>query len=192
VDAPPAVVRRVASRYLGDGGSTPRAVQRIPTVGYLDGAGVADGSRAPVRPRVAQRDTTFVPAVVVVPPGAVVEFPNEDPFFHNVFSYSAVKRFDLGRFPEGESKSVGFGEPGIVKVYCEVHESMRAAVIVTPSRFHAIVGADGRFVIPDVPPGSYTLVVWRPDREERVPVSVRPGAPTRVTVTLAGARRSSR
>jgi plastocyanin len=192
VDAPAAAVRRVANRYLGEGGSAPRAVQRIPTVAYLDGPGTTDGGPARVRPRVEQRDTTFVPAVVVVPPGAVVEFPNEDPFFHNVFSYSAVKRFDLGRYPKGESKSVGFSEPGIVKVYCEVHEFMRAVVIVTPSRFHAIVGADGRFVIPDVPPGSYTLVVWRPDREGRLPVFVRPGAPTRVTVALPGIHRSSR
>ena len=68
---------------------------------------------------VSQQDTAFVPAILVVPPGATVEFTNEDPFFHNVFSYSQAMRFDLGRYPAGQSKSVTFEESGIVKVYCE-------------------------------------------------------------------------
>jgi hypothetical protein len=93
-----------------------------------------------------------------------VAFPNRDPFFHNVFSYSGAARFDLGRYPEGESKSVTFREPGIVRVYCEVHDFMRAAVIVTENPYHARPDAEGRFRIPGVPPGTYTLVGWHADQ----------------------------
>jgi len=72
-----------------------------------------------------------MPAAMVVPVGTTVRFPNQDTFFHNVFSYSGPARFDLGRYPRGESKDVRFDEAGIVKVYCEVHEFMRAVVVVT-------------------------------------------------------------
>jgi hypothetical protein len=71
-------------------------------------------------PAIAQQDTAFSPSVVVIPVGAKVAFPNKDPFFHNVFSYSSTERFDLGRYPQGESKTVVFGTPGMVNVYCEV------------------------------------------------------------------------
>jgi hypothetical protein len=94
---------------------------------------------------MTQRDTTFVPSVVAVRAGGTVDFPNGDPFFHNVFSYSSAQRFDLGRYPQGESKSVTFDEPGIVELFCEVHEFMRGAVVVTENPFHAVVAEDGRF-----------------------------------------------
>ena len=107
--------------------------------------------RAGERPRLAQQDTTFVPAALVITVGTTVDFPNRDPFFHNVFSYSKTKRFDLGRYPRGESKEVRFDSPGIVKVYCEVHKSMRSLVAVVESPFHAVADSLGRFVIRDVP-----------------------------------------
>src|SRR5690606_234544 len=134
VEAAKPRVRRVADRYAAGGGAVAK-IQPLPAVVVLEGAeGAGAGTR---RHRLAQRDTAFVPGVLVVPPGATVEFPNEDPFFHNVFSYSSVNRFDLGRYPRGESKSVRFDRPGVVRIYCEVHESMRAVVIVTPSAHHA-------------------------------------------------------
>jgi hypothetical protein len=134
---------------------------------------------------MAQRDTAFVPAVVVVRAGGSVAFPNGDPFFHNVFSYSSAQRFDLGRYPQGESKSVSFPEPGIVEVFCEVHEFMRAAVLVTENPFHALVTADGTFRITGVPAGEHTIVFWHPDREpvERR-VAITDGGTTRVEVEL--------
>ena len=123
---------------------------------------------------MAQQDTAFAPAMLVVPSGPVVSFPNRDPFFHNVFSYSTTQRFDLGRYPRGEAKTVRFDEPGVVKIYCEVHESMRSAVIVSENSYHAVVGADGSFTLEGVPAGTHRLVVWHVDlgattTEVRVP-----------------------
>ena len=189
VEAAKPRARRVADRYASGGGAVAK-IQPLPAVVVLEGAEGAGASTR--RHRLAQRDTAFVPAVLVVPPGATVDFPNEDPFFHNVFSYSAVKRFDLGRYPRGESRSVRFDRPGVVRIYCEVHESMRAAVIVTASTHHAVVGEDGRFRIDGVPPGSYTLVLWDPEQgESRMRVTVRAGEVTRLTLAAGGGARNA-
>lgn len=165
--------RRVPSRYPA-GGAAARPVQKVPTVVYLEGR--IGAAPAAVQVEMAQQDTAFVPGVLVVPRGSEVRFPNRDPFFHNVFSYSSTQRFDLGRYPRGEAKTVRFDEPGVVKIYCEVHESMRSAVIVSENPYHAQVGADGAFAIDGVPPGTYRLVVWHVDlgsttTEVRVPES---------------------
>ena len=132
-----------------------------------------------------QQDTAFAPPVLVVPVGTAVEFPNRDPFFHNVFSYSSTKRFDLGRYPRGESRTVTFDRAGIVKVYCEIHQWMRSAVVVVENPFHAEVRADGGFTIPGVPPGRYKLAVWDFDRGQRVvDVTVPAQGAARVDVSL--------
>ena len=143
--------RRVPSRYPGGTAGSARPVQKVPAVVYLEGR--IGGTAAPVQAEMAQQDTSFVPGVLVVPVGTEVRFANRDPFFHNVFSYSTTQRFDLGRYPRGEAKTVRFAETGVVKIYCEVHESMRSAVIVTENPFHAVVGPDGSFVIEGVPAG---------------------------------------
>jgi plastocyanin len=177
--------RRTADRYARGRSRGPEKVQPIPAVAYLKGSvpGPAAGSGGP--PAMAQQDTTFNPAALVVPVGGTVEFPNRDPFFHNVFSYSSAGRFDLGRYPQGESKSVTFEEPGIIRVYCEVHESMRAAIVVSPNPYHAVVGDDGSFTISDVPPGTWELEVWHPDVDPRaLEVRVPDGGVARVDVEL--------
>ena len=158
--------RRSAARYPGAAPRT-RSVQEVPVVVFIRGvvAGVptrTDGAVA----TLAQQDTAFSPAALAVQPGTVVEFPNGDSFFHNVFSYSGIARFDLGRYPRGESKEVRFDEPGIAKIYCEVHEFMRAVVVVTENPFHAVVGEDGVFRLEGVPAGTHTLVAWHPDFDE--------------------------
>ncbi len=179
--APP---RRRAQRYPGGRPQAARAVQELPAVVYLRSPPRA--AVAPGAPEIiSQQDTAFVPALLTVSPGATVDFANEDPFFHNVFSYSQAKRFDLGRFPAGESKSVTFEETGIVKVYCEVHDFMRAVVLVLDTPYHSPVSEDGSFTIRGVPPGTYEMVAWHADFDEQIiPVTIAGGETATVEVTL--------
>src|SRR5688500_6429919 len=182
VQLPSAAPRRTASRYPGAAPAS-RTAQEIPAVAYIQGALAGAVAVAPANPALAQQDTSFSPNVLIVPLGTTAQFPNRDPFFHNVFSYSSAARFDLGRYPLGESKTVEFDEAGVVKVYCEVHESMRAAVVVVRNPFHAVVNRDGTFRIANVPPGRHTLVVWHHDGGVReVQVDVRAGGATPVQV----------
>ncbi len=119
-----------------------------------------------------QRRETFVPYVLPVLVGTTVSFPNNDPFYHNVFSLSKTARFDLGRYPMGQSKTVRFDHPGIVRVFCEIHSHMSAFILVLSHPYFAATGADGRYRIENVPPGEYDVVVWT-DGEERSKKRVR-------------------
>jgi plastocyanin len=177
--------RRVVNRYPAGGAPAPQVLQDVPIVAFIEGA-VAGAAAQPRTVQIAQQDSTFVPAAVVIPVGSTVAFPNRDPIFHNVFSSSTAKRFNLGRYPQGESKSVEFDQAGAVKVYCEVHKHMRSAVIVVQNPFHAIVGPDGSFRIADVPAGTYTLVLWHTDLDpHEVEVTVPENGVARVRVTLS-------
>ena len=127
----------------------------------------------PPPPRMEQRDRMFVPSVLAVPVGAAVDFPNGDPFFHNVFSYSKTRRFDLGRYPQGQSASVTFDQAGIVPVFCEIHYTMRAYVHVLDTPYYAVTDEQRAFSIGGVRPGSYVLHVWQENLPEiRMPVLV--------------------
>ena len=182
VQLPSGGPRRTASRYPGAAPAA-RTAQEIPAVAYISGTVSGTQAARPANPTLAQQDTAFAPNVLIVPVGTTVQFPNRDSFFHNVFSYSSTERFDLGRYPRGESKSVEFDQPGVVKVYCEVHESMRAAVVVVENPFHAVVNRDGTFRIANVPPGRHRVVVWHHDGGVReVQVDVRAGAAAPVQV----------
>jgi plastocyanin len=114
----------------------------------------------PARARMDQRNETFVPRVLAVATGTAVDFPNNDGTYHNVFSLSKAKRFDLGRYARGRSKAVRFDQPGIVRVFCDIHSHMSAFVLVFGHPYFAATDADGRYVIGSVPPGTYTLVAW--------------------------------
>ena len=118
------------------------------------------------RPQLAQKDEAFVPRVVVVERGGSVDFPNRDPIFHNVFSLSPTRRFDLGKYRQGHSKAVRFDRTGLVKVYCDIHAEMEAFVLVVANRAYALPGADGSYQLPDLPGGRYELRVWHPDLPE--------------------------
>ena len=114
----------------------------------------------PARLRMDQRNETFIPHVLAVTAGTLVDFPNNDSTYHNVFSLSRAKRFDLGRYARGRSKTVRFDRPGIVRVFCDIHSHMSAFVLVFSHPYHATTEADGRYRIDNIPPGSYTVTVW--------------------------------
>ena len=125
-----------------------------------------------------QRNQTFLPYVLAIPVGTTVDFPNSDSTYHNVFSLSKARRFDLGRYPRGESRSVRFDRPGVVRVFCEIHSHMSAFILVFAHRYFAHHRRGGplphraAFL-----PASYRLVVWHDGRErEARPVQVVEGA----------------
>lgn len=185
VQVPAVPPRRVAERYdLGE--TVIHPVEQVPAVAYVKGP-LPDAKAAPGEaPRLAQHDTSFAPAALAIDVGTSVVFPNRDPFFHNVFSYSPTKRFDLGRYPQGESKTVTFDKAGIVKVYCEVHKHMRAVIVVAENPFHAVVGADGRFTMRGVPAGKHEVEVWTADFGTRsAVVDVPAGGTAHVKLTFS-------
>ena len=110
--------------------------------------------------RMDQRNERFVPHVLAITAGTYVDFPNDDKTYHNVFSLSKTKEFNLGRYAVGHSETVLFDQPGIVRVFCEIHSHMSAFILVFAHRYFATTGDDGRYRIDNVPPGTYTLVVW--------------------------------
>jgi hypothetical protein len=110
--------------------------------------------------RLLQKNRTFVPHVQVVPVGATVAFPNADPFFHNVFSLFDGKRFDLGLYEAGSSKSVTFSREGVSYIFCNIHPEMSAVIISVPSRLYALSKSNQLVSIADTPPGDYRLHVW--------------------------------
>lgn len=176
--------QRMVSRYPSPGGKVQMDVNPIPTVVFIDGP-VASAVAWPKLSRLAivQKNLQFSPSLLVVPKDTSISFPNEDGEFHNVFSYSKSKRFDLGRYPHGESKRVVFDKPGIVKIYCEIHPWMRAAVLVLENPYYGIVASDGTFSITGIPAGHYELVVWNIDTgSKKVDVDVPAGVAPEVLV----------
>jgi plastocyanin len=157
---------------------------------YLDAVeGKLDFDVPKRRLTIAQKDAVFDPRFLVITAGQTVEMPNFDPFFHNVFSYSRPNDFDLGLYAMGESKSVTFLHPGVVRVYCSIHESMRGVILVAPSPWFARVSGTGVFRISNVPPGTYRLRTFN----EPLPsvfrdVTVTAGQSTRVTIEIGPER----
>jgi plastocyanin len=125
---------------------------------------------------MTQRDKTFQPRVLPVPAGSTVGFPNKDSIFHNVFSLSGPQPFDLGLYRGGASKTWTFTDPGTYRVFCNIHPLMTALIVVVPTPYVAIAGADGRFVL-DLPPGRYRLTA----------LSERAGPVSSEVVSTAGA-----
>ncbi len=171
---PPPVEPRLAVSDLGM--PAPRDLpDRRRSVVYLETAprGAFEDAERP-RATLDQRNQTFVPYVLAVIAGTTVDFPNNDRTYHNVFSFSKTRRFDLGRYGRGQSKSLRFDEPGVVRVFCEIHSHMSAFVLVFAHRYFAVTDAEGRYHIDNVPPGTYTVVAWtdgeaRQSRAVRVP-----------------------
>jgi plastocyanin len=135
--------------------------------------------------KIEQVSKSFVPSWAVVQKGTVVEFPNMDNIYHNVFSVSPGNTFDLGLYNSSESKTYSFEDAGAVDIYCNIHPQMAASVLVVPNRFFTKVKPDGSFEIADVPGGKRKIVAWSPgSRLSAEWVEVNPGAPAAVNLTL--------
>jgi plastocyanin len=135
--------------------------------------------------QLRQRGETFIPHVLPVVAGSTVSFPNQDPIFHNVFSLSRARTFDLGRFPKGDSRSITFDQSGIVPVFCHLHSDMSAIILVLDNPYFIIPDAAGRYGIENIPAGRYTLVAWH-ERSEPVErqVEVTAGETLQLNITV--------
>ena len=162
VTADVSVYQRGAAVQLGkDSQQDPIAYEQSHVAIYIEGPGPLASSGTDEAPlQVEQLDRRFVPDLAVIPAGSTVSFPNMDPIFHNLFSFSKAKTFDLGSYDKGETRKVFFPKPGIVDVYCHLHPNMEATIVVTPNRWYARPDRSGQYRIEDVPPGQYTVVAW--------------------------------
>src|SRR5512132_1189406 len=134
---------------------------------WLEGA--RRSAEGGVRALMKSEKKRFTPRVIVVSRQGLVDFPNVDPIYHNVFSVSGANRFDLGLYRAGASKSRSFAEPGLVRVYCNIHPQMVGFLMVVDSDFAAVTDRDGAFRFEGVPAGPWTLKAWH---EEGTEVSV--------------------
>lgn len=133
---------------------------------------------APARAAVAQREYQFAPGLLAVPRGSVIVFPNLDDEYHSVFSYSKAKRFDLGRYARDERPAeLTFDQPGVVRLFCEIHDHMRGTIVVLDSPYFAKTDPDGRYRITGVPAGRHVVRAWLDDDTVLArPVELRDGA----------------
>ncbi len=137
-------------------------------------------------PTLVQENKSFHPMVLPIVAGQTVSFPNHDNIYHNVFSVSPIKSFDLGQYKSSDPpKDVTFGKPGLVPVFCNIHPQMISFVVVLENSAFAETGKDGKFTIPNVPPGKYTINAWKP-KAQRVSaeIEVLPGQETVANLEL--------
>jgi plastocyanin len=147
---------------VATGPAMPREpANRRASVVYLEDAPRGAFTDLPAgRARLDQKHEQFVPHVLAITVGTIVDFPNNDLTFHNVFSLSPITHFDLGRYPAGRSKWVKFDHAGIVPVFCDIHSHMSAYILVFSHPFFALTDDDGKYTIPGIPPGTYSVAVW--------------------------------
>lgn len=141
--------------------------------------------RAPGTFQMVTRGKTLLPHILVIPAGSIVEFPNDDPISHNLFSLASSNAFDLGLYRRGAGKSHRFDTPGAVSVYCNVHPNMSAVIQVMDTPYYALAEKNGTFHLPDVPAGKYRLIVWNEQGgQTEVPVEVAASGATVPLITL--------
>jgi plastocyanin len=128
------------------------------------------------------RERTFIPPFIVVPVGSSIRFPNDDPFYHSIYSDSKIDPFDIGYYGPGPGKSVVFDNPGVVNVHCHIHASMHATIIVADGPY--AVAAGGTYSLTNVPAGKYTLHSWTPGSDERATSVTVPNANADVTLDV--------
>jgi plastocyanin len=179
------VERRPGVAELGTPGArdTPNLLR---SVVYLESAprGAFDANEGG-RAVMDQRNETFVPHVLAITTGTTVDFPNSDKFYHNVFSLSKIRPFDLGRYAAGNSRPVRFDRAGIVRVFCDIHSHMNAYILVFGHPFFAMTDAEGRYRIENVPPGTYGVIAWNEGTSsEPRPITVPDGGVAELDFTL--------
>lgn len=153
----------VAARLVSPqpGQATNKAIKEPPAVVWLDPVPINPGiGMSPGKFILMQKNKMFVPHLLIVPVGSSVAFPNADPFFHNVFSLFDGKRFDLGLYEAGSSRSVVFSRQGVSYIFCDIHSEMSAVVIALTTPFYSVSDKDGKFHLADVPDGDYDLHIW--------------------------------
>jgi plastocyanin len=149
--------------------------------------GLKAGSPAPssVHPRIASKSKRFEPRITAVPAGTTVDFPNLDGIFHNVFSLSAGAKFDLGLYRNGASRAMTFDNPGLVRVYCNIHPQMAAYLMVIDGTIWAQTGPDGNAVLANVPAGRAAVRAWdEKGGDYQGSVDVAAGKPVSLAITL--------
>jgi plastocyanin len=142
-------------------------------------------------PKLTQKNKSFQPSLLVIPVGGKVEFPNQDPFFHNVFSLFEGKRFDLGLYESGTTRFVQFDKPGISYIFCNIHAQMSAVIIAVDTPHYAMSDVHGEVVLHEVLPGRYQMHVFHPAVSPEVlraaerEITVSPGETFLGTISLA-------
>ena len=186
-EAPPRLSPYSQQRYRAQ--AAPPAPSTVAdAVVYVEVQGV-DAEEGPAA-TIVQRNMRIMPRVTALTVGTEARFPNEDDVFHNLFSLSEPKRFNLGRYPPGESESVEFDEPGIVRLFCDIHSDMSGVVMVLDTPFFTRPEADGSYRIQNIPAGTHRVIAWH----ERAPpdtmmVTVIDGRAAEVNFTLGGGSR---
>ncbi len=153
---------------------------------YLEGSGLDQArATAPIQATMSQKDATFEPRVLAIEKGTVVNFTNQDKTYHNVFSLSTTKKFNIGRRPTGEAVPIRFDRAGVAQIFCDIHSHMTAFIVVLDNPYFAEPDEEGRFTIPEVPPGTYTLHFWHERLSApTMKVEVRPGVTATVNAVL--------
>ncbi|HEY2714073.1 MAG TPA: hypothetical protein VGI60_16295 [Chthoniobacterales bacterium] len=156
-----APTQAITGRYQLDSASVSEAESPVAVVYLQPAFGKGEKLEGHKTAEMTQKNTRFVPGLLAVETGTTVEFPNLDDAYHNVFSYSKAKRFDLGRYRKGEKPaSVLFDKAGVVALHCEIHESMRGTILVLDTPYFEKTNPEGSYHLGPVPPGRYVLTAW--------------------------------
>lgn len=178
----PAAPAKLNARYAAQAGAW--LPPEPPTaVVFLEGAPLPPDDRPATNVvQMVQKGMQFGPGLLAVRKGTRVEFPNADDFYHNVFSYSKAKRFDLGRFLKDEkAPAITFDQPGVVKLYCEIHEHMRGTVVVLETPYFVKTDTNGVYRLTGLPAGPFKLKAWIDEKNSfEQPVDLEPGTTARV------------
>jgi plastocyanin len=182
----PPAERRPTVADLGTPAAALDISDRLKSVVYLDSAprGAFEQVETP-RAVMDQRGERFVPHILAITTGTIVDFPNSDRIYHNVFSLSKTRQFDLGRYAVGHSKPVRFDRAGVVRVFCDIHSHMNAFILVFSHPFYSVTDNEGRYRIDNIPPGTYNVIAWNEGvSSEARPVIVPDGGVGELDFTL--------